>query len=104
MDTHAVDPVKPDAMIARAVGDLSAGCGGVTVSLGHRLGVYKAMAGAGPLTPARSRAGPGRLRRALVREWLDAQVAGGYVPCHGVSGTYELTRYASEAYCTPRSE
>ena len=47
---HAMDQAKLDALIGRAVGDLSAGYGGVMVSLGHRLGLYKAMAGAGPLT------------------------------------------------------
>lgn len=53
---NAIDPAKLDAFLARAVGDLSAGYGGVMVSLGNRLGLYKAMAGAGPLS-ARELAG-----------------------------------------------
>jgi SAM-dependent methyltransferase len=90
MDTRPIDPAKLDAFIARAVGDLSAGYGGVMVSLGHRLGLYKAMAGAGPLT-AREVAGRAGCAERYVREWLNAQVAGGYVAYHAVSDTYELT-------------
>ncbi len=40
----AIDPAKLDAVIGRAVADLSAGYGGVMVSLGNRLGLYKALA------------------------------------------------------------
>ncbi|TIO90146.1 MAG: SAM-dependent methyltransferase, partial [Mesorhizobium sp.] len=53
---HKIDPAKLDALVARAIGDISAGYGGVMISLGHRLGLYKAMAGLGPLS-ARARAG-----------------------------------------------
>ena len=87
---NPIDAKKLDALLARAVGDLSAGYGGVTVSLGHRLGLYKAMAGAGPLS-ARELAGRAGCAERYVREWLNAQVAGGYVAYHAVSGTYELT-------------
>ncbi len=85
-----IDPAKLDALIGRAVGDLSAGYGGVMVSLGNRLGLYKAMAGAGPLT-ARGVAGRAGCAERYVREWLNSQVAGGYVAYHAVSDTYELT-------------
>jgi SAM-dependent methyltransferase len=81
---------KLDAMVARAVGDLSAGYGGVMVSLGHRLGLYKAMAGAGPLSSREVAKRAGCAER-YVREWLNSQVAGGYVDYHATSETYELT-------------
>ena len=86
----AIDPGKLDALLARAVGDLSAGYGGVMVSLGNRLGLYKAMAGAGPLS-SRELAGRAGCAERYVREWLGAQVAGGYVDYHAISDTYELT-------------
>jgi SAM-dependent methyltransferase len=86
----AIDSAKLDALVARAVTDLSAGYGGVMVSLGHRLGLYKAMAGAGPISSRELAARAGCAER-YVREWLNAQVAGGYVAYHTVSGTYELT-------------
>src|SRR5918999_4154210 len=87
---NAIDPTKLDALLARAVGDLSAGYGGVMVSLGNRLGLYRAMAGAGPLSSRELASRAGCAER-YVREWLNSQVAGGYVAYHAVSHTYELT-------------
>jgi SAM-dependent methyltransferase len=87
---NAIDPAKLDAFLARAVGDLSAGYGGVMVSIGNRLGLYKAMAGAGPLSSRELASRAGCAER-YVREWLGAQVAGGYVAYHAISDTYELT-------------
>lgn len=87
---NRIDQAKLDALVSRAVGDLSAGYGGVMVSLGNRLGLYKAMAGAGPLTSSELAARAGCAER-YVREWLGSQVAGGYVTYHASSGTYELS-------------
>jgi SAM-dependent methyltransferase len=86
----AIDPAKLDAFVMRAFGDLSAGYGGVMVSIGNRLGLYKAMAGAGPLS-SRELANRAQCAERYVREWLNAQVAGGYVAYHAISDTYELT-------------
>ncbi|MBC8074198.1 MAG: SAM-dependent methyltransferase, partial [Deltaproteobacteria bacterium] len=90
MQPTAIDPSKLDTIIMRAIGDLSAGYGGVMVSLGHRLGLYKAMAGAGPLS-ARELAARADCAERYVTEWLGSQVAGGYVLYHAISDTYELT-------------
>jgi SAM-dependent methyltransferase len=84
-----IDNVKLDAFIGRALSDLSAGYGGVMVSIGHRLGLYKAMAGAGPISASELAARSGCAGR-YVREWLNSQVAGGYLEYHAVSDTYEL--------------
>jgi SAM-dependent methyltransferase len=88
--SRTVDPAKLDAMVGRVVSDLSAGYGGVMVSLGHRLGLYKAMAEAGPLT-SRNLANRTGCAERYVREWLGSQVAGGYANYHAISNTYELT-------------
>lgn len=90
MTVTAIDPAKLDSFISRAVGDLSAGYGGVMVSLGMKLGLYKAMAGAGPLSSHELARRTGCAER-YVREWLNSQAAGGYVDYHAVSATYELT-------------
>ena len=45
-----IDQTKLDSLLARALGDLAAGYGGVMMSLGNKLGLYKAMAGAGPMS------------------------------------------------------
>lgn len=87
---NAIDPARLDALVQRAVGDLSAGYGGVMVSLGNRLGLYRAMRGAGPLS-SREVAGRAGCAERYVREWLGSQVAGGYVAYHAISDTYELT-------------
>jgi SAM-dependent methyltransferase len=83
------DQSRLDAFLARAVSDLSAGYGGVMVSLGHKLGLYRAMAGAGPIS-ARELATRTQCAERYVREWLGAQVAGGYVEFHADSESYEL--------------
>jgi 2-polyprenyl-3-methyl-5-hydroxy-6-metoxy-1,4-benzoquinol methylase len=85
-----IDPRKLDSILNLAVGDLSAGYGGVMISLGYKLGLYRAMAGAGPLSSAEI-ARRGECAERYVREWLNAQVAGGYVAYHPSSETYELT-------------
>ena len=53
-----VDQERLQELLGRAVGDLSAGYGGVMVSIGDKLGLYQAMAGAGPLGPAEVARGP----------------------------------------------
>jgi SAM-dependent methyltransferase len=90
MIAPVIDQTKLNSLLARAVGDLSAGYGGVLVSLGSKLGLYKAMAGAGPVSASELAARAGCAER-YVREWLNAQVAGGYVDYHAVSDTYELS-------------
>jgi SAM-dependent methyltransferase len=79
-----------DSLVERLFGELSAGYGGVMVSLGDKLGLYKAMAGAGPLS-SHEVAGRAGCAERYVREWLNSQVAGGYVAYHAGSATYELT-------------
>src|SRR5687768_17561823 len=43
INTTAIDQTKLQAFVMRAIGDLSAGSGGVMVSVGNKLGLYKAM-------------------------------------------------------------
>jgi SAM-dependent methyltransferase len=77
-------------LMGKLFGDLSAGYGGVMVSIGHKLGLYKAMAGRGPLSSSEVARRAGCAER-YVREWLNAQAAGGYVTYHASSATYGLT-------------
>jgi SAM-dependent methyltransferase len=85
----AVQERTTEAFVERALTDLAAGYGGVMVSIGHRLGLYRALAGRGPVTSHELAARAGCEER-YVREWLDSQVAGGYLAFHEESGTYEL--------------
>ena len=61
----------------------------VLVTIGDKLGLYRAMVGAGPLEPAQLAARTGTAER-YVREWLAAQAAGGYLDYHPDSGRYSL--------------
>ena len=59
------------------------------VLIGDKLGLYRAMAGAGPLTPAELAKRTGTRER-YVREWLSAQAAGGYVTYDPATGGFTL--------------
>src|SRR5688572_24053367 len=50
IEATAINPAKLDAFMGRVISDISAGYGGIMISLGYKLGLYKAMAGAGPLS------------------------------------------------------
>jgi len=90
MQSITIDQNRLESFLERAVGDISSAYGGVMISLGHKLGLYKAMAGAGPISAKELAARTGCAER-YVAEWLNSQAAGGYVDYHAVSGTYELS-------------
>jgi SAM-dependent methyltransferase len=90
MDIDRIDQAKLEAFALRTVTDLTAGYTGVMVSLGSKLGLYRAMADAGPLSAREIAVRAGCAER-YVREWLNAQAAGGYIGYHAVSDTYELS-------------
>jgi len=85
----AVDPEKLNAFMGRFVGDLGAGMHAALAVLGDRLGLYKAMAAAGPQTPTELAKKTGTSERYL-REWLNAMAAGGYVSYDGAANKYFL--------------
>ncbi len=78
-----------EEFVGQALADLAACYGGVAISTGHRLGLYRALAGRGPLS-SRELASRTRCEERYVREWLNSQVAAGYLAYHEESATYEL--------------
>ncbi len=84
-----LETTPSSSFLDRALADLAASYGGVMVSTGHRLGLYRALAGEGPLSSVELAARTGCEER-YVREWLNSQVAGGYLAYHEESETYEL--------------
>ena len=86
----AIDQERLDAFSMRAITDLAAGYTGVMVSLGSKLGLYRAMANAGPLSARELAARTGCAQR-HVSEWLNNQAAAGYIGYHPASETYELS-------------
>jgi SAM-dependent methyltransferase len=84
-----IDEAKLQAFVGQAVVDMGAAISGLLLHLGDRLGLYKAMAGTGPMTSSELARRTGTAER-YVREWLGNQAAGGYVVYHRADGTYEL--------------
>jgi SAM-dependent methyltransferase len=76
--TMALDQAKIEAFLGKALQDVGATFHAGLVMIGDRLGLYRAMASAGPLTAAELARRTGTHER-YVREWLSAQAAGGYV-------------------------
>jgi SAM-dependent methyltransferase len=84
-----IDQAKLEKFMGQAVGEMGAAMNAALVILGERLGLYKAMAGAGPMTSAELAQKTGTTER-YVREWLAAQAAGGYVAYDAATGRYTL--------------
>jgi SAM-dependent methyltransferase len=89
IDIPTIDEAKLEAFVGQAVLDMGAAISGLLLHLGDRLGLYKAMAGAGPITSTTLAQRTGTAER-YVREWLANQAAGGYVVYYPGEGTYEL--------------
>jgi SAM-dependent methyltransferase len=88
-DIPAIDEARLEAFVGQAVVDMGAAISGLLLHIGDRLGLYKAMAGAGPITSATLAERTGTAER-YVREWLGNQTAGGYVVYDPAEHTYEL--------------
>ena len=84
-----IDEAKLEAFMGQAVVDMGAVISAPLFIIGEKLGLYKAMAGAGPLTSQQvaERAG---VDERNVREWLGNQAAGGYVTYDPESDRYTL--------------
>jgi len=81
---------KVEELAFRVVGDMG---GAFTMALGYigdRLGLFKAMAGAGPLT-SEDLAKKTKLNERYVREWLRAMVAAEYIDYDPATAKYLMT-------------
>src|SRR5437588_908519 len=84
-----IDAEKLQQFVFRAVDEVGATLNTALVVMGDRLGLYRALAGAGPLTPTELAERTGSAER-YVREWLNAQAAGGYIEYDSETGRYTL--------------
>jgi SAM-dependent methyltransferase len=89
MGATGIDPAKLEAFMGQAVTDMGACISAPLMLIGEKLGLYKAMAGAGPLTSQEVAERSGAAER-YVREWLGNQAAGGYVTYDPESDRYTL--------------
>jgi SAM-dependent methyltransferase len=84
-----IDQSKLHEFVMRAVGEMGAAMNAALILIGDKLGLYKAMSGAGPMTSAELAAKTGTAER-YVREWLAAQAAGGFVLYDAATARYTL--------------
>jgi len=87
--TTDVDMDKLMSFVLRAVDEVGATLNTALVVMGDRLGLYRTLARAGALTPGEVASRSGCAER-YVREWLNAQAAGGYLEYNPASGRYLL--------------
>ena len=84
-----VDEKKLNEFVEKAGNEWGASMGALLTFVGDRLGLFKAMAGAGALTPEEL-AKKTNTHPRMIREWLAAQAAGGFVTYHPTTGSYIL--------------
>jgi SAM-dependent methyltransferase len=90
-----MDHQKVTTFLGQVVTDMGATGSAGQVVIGHRLGLYQALA-QGPATPAQFAERTGCHPRYLT-EWLRGQAAGGYVSYDATTGEFWLTE--EQAFC-----
>ena len=95
----AVDTGKLQEFLGRFVADLGATVAAGSVVIGHRLGLYQALA-ARPASPDEL-ADRTQTSSRYLAEWLAGQAAGGYVEYDPATGTYSITEEQAFALANP---
>ena len=98
MQQQAPSAEAVEEQMGKIVTELGAALGVLLTSLGTRSGLWAALAGAGPLTTA-DVAAKVSVEPSLVREWLRAQAAGGYLVYDPATGTFTLPDAVAAAIC-----
>src|SRR5918994_1645925 len=83
------DQARAEAFAGRLLDDLNGGARMIMTSIGHRTGLFDAMAGLSPST-SEGIASAANLNERYVREWLAAMVVGGVVEHYPEDETYYL--------------
>ncbi|MCO6511697.1 MAG: class I SAM-dependent methyltransferase [Aridibacter famidurans] len=86
-----IDQDKLHELLGRFVGDLGATMSAGTVVIGEKLGLYKAFGGPNEPVTAAELASRTNTNERYVREWLNAQAAGGYIEYDAESDSYFMT-------------
>jgi SAM-dependent methyltransferase len=97
-----MNETKLRELAGKAVTEWSVAESAPLIYIGDKLGLYRAMAGAGPLTSHELAGRTGTSER-YIREWLGNQAAGGIVEHHATDGTYELTEEGAELWANETS-
>jgi 2-polyprenyl-3-methyl-5-hydroxy-6-metoxy-1,4-benzoquinol methylase len=97
-----IDPTRLDAFLGKVVADIGAAMSAALVVIGDKLGLWRALAGGTPTTPAELARRTDTAER-YVAEWLDAMAAGGYVTYSAATRTYRLPPEQALALAAPDS-
>lgn len=89
MTTIDLDMTAVDAFAQQVAGTLIGGATTAMMMIGDRLGLYAALAEAGPLTAAQLAARTGTVERPI-REWLSQQTAAGFLDHDPDADTFHL--------------
>ena len=90
VQSREINEDRMHQFLGKVVGDFGASLSSSLAYIGQKLGLYKALAAGGPLTPSEL-AEKTNTNERYVREWLVNQAAGGYVEYDGASGRYSLS-------------
>ncbi|MGH9983258.1 MAG: hypothetical protein ACRD8W_04790 [Nitrososphaeraceae archaeon] len=85
----ALDESKLQEFIGKVVNEWGAATSALTIFIGDRLGLFKAMTGAGELTAEELAKNTGTNPR-MIKEWLAGQAAGGFITYNPNNHTYTL--------------
>jgi hypothetical protein len=91
MTTPELDQARAEEFAERMVGVLNEGSMALMTNIGHRTGLFDAMAGLPPST-SEEIASAASLNERYVREWLGAMVVGKIVEHNPEEGTYQLPK------------
>ena len=95
----AINEARLNEFVGRFVSDLGATAAAANVVIGHRLGLYQALA-AGPAS-AQELAERTHTNPRYVTEWLRGQAAGGYVEYDAAGDVYSMTEEQAFALAKP---
>jgi 2-polyprenyl-3-methyl-5-hydroxy-6-metoxy-1,4-benzoquinol methylase len=98
----ALDEERLNTLLGQAVVEFGATVNAALVVIGDRLGLYRELAAAGPLTPSELAQRTGSAER-YVREWLNAQAASGWVDYDAGSGRYSMSPEQVLMFADPMS-
>jgi 2-polyprenyl-3-methyl-5-hydroxy-6-metoxy-1,4-benzoquinol methylase len=97
----AIDETAVHDFAMKALGDIGSALTASLVVIGDKLGLYRGMKAAGPVTAAELARRTGTTER-YVREWLNGQAAAGYVEYDSATGRYTLPE--AQAVCLTDEE
>src|SRR5829696_2850259 len=89
MATQTIDEAKVEAFLGQVLAEAGAALNATLIRIGDELGLYRAMADAQPVSAA-TLARRTDTHERYVREWLNAQAAGGFVTYDPESDRYTL--------------